>query len=223
MFPKQTEDQPKQFDREHILVFFSENLGFFQFVSVCLGLFRLLCFYTKQRVSMFWLNRNKQKTNRNSFIESIFCYFSENLGLFRLVSKQFCLFQLFWYRLETPKQTEIFCCWFHKTNRNRSCYSLFRFEPKFFYLLPEDPTLSPCSTEKVLLRTEMMEEQWVGINCPNYSNYGQLNKQLLSMPSDSEVPVFACKSSITICSEHEMWQKQKATKTYFQYKSTTTQ
>jgi hypothetical protein len=27
--PKQTEDQPKQFDREHILVFFSENLGFF--------------------------------------------------------------------------------------------------------------------------------------------------------------------------------------------------
>ena len=32
--PKQTEDQPKQFDREHILVFF-ENLGLFQFVSVC--------------------------------------------------------------------------------------------------------------------------------------------------------------------------------------------
>ncbi len=41
--PKQTEDQPKQYDREHILVFFSENLGFSglfwfvskQFVSVC--------------------------------------------------------------------------------------------------------------------------------------------------------------------------------------------
>ncbi len=27
--PKQTEDQPKQFDREHILLFFTENLEFF--------------------------------------------------------------------------------------------------------------------------------------------------------------------------------------------------
>jgi hypothetical protein len=34
---------------------------------------------------MFQLNRNKQKTNQNSFIESIFWYFSENLGLFRYV------------------------------------------------------------------------------------------------------------------------------------------
>jgi hypothetical protein len=32
--PKQTEDQPKQFDREHILLFFTENLGFFRFFSV---------------------------------------------------------------------------------------------------------------------------------------------------------------------------------------------
>jgi hypothetical protein len=31
---KKTEEQPKQFDREHILVFFSEILGFFQFVLV---------------------------------------------------------------------------------------------------------------------------------------------------------------------------------------------
>jgi hypothetical protein len=31
--PKQTEDQPKQFDREHILVFF-KNLRLFWFVSV---------------------------------------------------------------------------------------------------------------------------------------------------------------------------------------------
>jgi hypothetical protein len=60
--------QPKQFDREHILVFFSENLGFFRFVSVCFGLFQnslflLFRFYTetesfnisiepKQRVSI---------------------------------------------------------------------------------------------------------------------------------------------------------------------------
>jgi hypothetical protein len=44
--PKQTEDQPKQFDREHILQFFTENLGFswfflFFFVFfVFFGLFR---------------------------------------------------------------------------------------------------------------------------------------------------------------------------------------
>jgi hypothetical protein len=36
---KQTEDQPKQFAREHILVFFSENLEFSHFVLVCFGLF----------------------------------------------------------------------------------------------------------------------------------------------------------------------------------------
>jgi hypothetical protein len=44
---------------------------------------------------------------------------SENLGLFRFVTKQFCLFRLFRYRFETPKQTETFCFWFHKTNRKK--------------------------------------------------------------------------------------------------------
>ncbi len=32
--PKQTKDQPKQFDREHILQFFTGNLWFFRFLSV---------------------------------------------------------------------------------------------------------------------------------------------------------------------------------------------
>jgi hypothetical protein len=36
---------------------------------------------------VFRLNRNKQKTNRNSLTESIFWYFfAENLGLFQFVS-----------------------------------------------------------------------------------------------------------------------------------------
>jgi hypothetical protein len=35
--PKQTEDQPKQFDREHILLFFTVNWGVFRF-------FRFFCF-----------------------------------------------------------------------------------------------------------------------------------------------------------------------------------
>jgi hypothetical protein len=79
--PKQTEDQPKQFDMEYILVFFQEIWVFpvffslFWFVSI-----------PKQRVLMFRLNRNKQKTNRNSLIASIFWYFYENLGLFRFLS-----------------------------------------------------------------------------------------------------------------------------------------
>ncbi len=52
--PKQTEEQPKKLDREHIFVFFQKILG-------CFGLFRnsffrLFRFYTKtakQRISLF--------------------------------------------------------------------------------------------------------------------------------------------------------------------------
>ena len=81
--------------------------------NVCFGCFPSI---PKQKVSMFRLNRNKQKTNRNSLIESIFWYFSENLGLFRFDSKQFGLLRLFQYRFETLKQTKNFSFWFHKTN-----------------------------------------------------------------------------------------------------------
>jgi hypothetical protein len=55
---KQTEDQPKQFDREHILLFFTENFGFFRFfrffqifpvffVLFQNSLFQLFRFYTE--------------------------------------------------------------------------------------------------------------------------------------------------------------------------------
>ncbi len=83
--PKQREDQPKQFDREHILLFFTANLGFsgfFAFFSFFCIFFRFYLFVSKQcfgcfasipkqRVSMFRLNRNKQKTHPNSLKESI--------------------------------------------------------------------------------------------------------------------------------------------------------
>jgi hypothetical protein len=46
--PKQTEDQPKQFDREHILVFFRK----FRIFPVCFGLFG---FVSKQFVSVVML------------------------------------------------------------------------------------------------------------------------------------------------------------------------
>ncbi len=69
---------------------------------------------------MFRLNRNKQKTNRNSLIGSIFCYFlKEKLVFFRFFLFFFfffffSLFQLFRFYIETesydvsiePKQTE---------------------------------------------------------------------------------------------------------------------
>ncbi len=53
---KQTEYQPKQFDREHILIFITENFRFFLFFSVFsvfsffwvfFGLFQLFRFYTE--------------------------------------------------------------------------------------------------------------------------------------------------------------------------------
>ncbi len=97
------------------LVFFSVFLVCFE--TVCFGCFASI---PKHRVSMFRMKRNKQETHPNSLKESRFGYFSENLGLFRFVSvtKQFCLFRLFQCGFETPKQTEIFCFWFHETNRN---------------------------------------------------------------------------------------------------------
>ncbi len=47
--------------------------------NVCFGCFASI---PKQRVSMFWLNRNKQKTNRNSLIGSIFCDFYRKFLVF---------------------------------------------------------------------------------------------------------------------------------------------
>jgi hypothetical protein len=51
----------------------------------------------------FLLNRNKQKTHPNSVKESRYGNFSENLGLFRFVTKQICLFRLFRYRFHRNK------------------------------------------------------------------------------------------------------------------------
>jgi hypothetical protein len=91
----------------------------------------------KQRVSVFQLNQNKQKSNWNSFIESIFWYFSENLRLFRFVSICFetVLFvSVVRYRFKTPKQIETNQKFFvfgftkqSKHNTNRSCFGLFWF------------------------------------------------------------------------------------------------
>jgi hypothetical protein len=67
--PKQTKDKPKQFDRDHILQFFTENLWFFRFFRFFLFFFgfffgflrffrffsRFFWFVSKQFVSVFRL------------------------------------------------------------------------------------------------------------------------------------------------------------------------
>ncbi len=89
--------------------------------NVCFG----GCFGStpKQRISVFRLNQNKQKSYRNSLIENIFfLFFSENLGLFRFVLEQFVLFlpkqRVSMFRLNRNKQ---------KTNRKSSIESIFRY------------------------------------------------------------------------------------------------
>ncbi len=83
-------------DPSYILLFFTENLGFFRFsrfFSFIFGFFSVsfetVCFGCFASIPKQLLK------------ESIFEYFSENLGLFRFVSVCFGLF-------ETPKQTEFF-------------------------------------------------------------------------------------------------------------------
>jgi hypothetical protein len=123
-------------------VFFVFSVFSVCFETVCFGCFATI---TKQRVSMFGLNWNKQETHPNSLKESIFGYFSEHLGLFRFVSVCYetVLFVsvvsiyirntetnrnfLFLVSRNKPKQT-----------RNRSCFGLFRFEPKFIFVCFED-------------------------------------------------------------------------------------
>ncbi len=120
---------------------FSENLGFsglFLFVLVCFEIVCFCCFASipKQRVSMF-----RPTATKTVWYRAYFGIFYENLVLFRFVSKQFCFvcFDIGSKHGNKPKQTEIFCFCFQETNRthnpNRSCFGLFRFEPKLFFCL----------------------------------------------------------------------------------------
>ncbi len=98
--------EPKQTE-VNSLIDFSEKLGLFRFALVCYETVCFGCFasMSKQRVLMFRLNLNKQKTNRNSLIESIFWYFSENLVLFRNSSVYFSCFNISSKHRNKLKQT----------------------------------------------------------------------------------------------------------------------
>jgi hypothetical protein len=123
---------------------------------------------------MFRLNRNLQKTHPNSLKESIFVYVSENVGLFWFVTKQFCLFRLFRYRFETPKQTRFLFFDFTKQTETNPKQILFRFEPKFIFVCFEDtqPGLSAAAPQPLgLHRTSsagiQLPPQAVGCNILN--------------------------------------------------------
>ncbi len=81
--------------------------------NICFGCFASM---PKQRVSVFPLNRNEQKSNRNSMIKSLFWYFFRKFWVFPVCFGLFrnSLFQLFHFYTETesfdvkiePKQTK---------------------------------------------------------------------------------------------------------------------
>jgi hypothetical protein len=115
---------------------------------------------------MFRLNRNKQKTNRNSLIESIFGYFYENLGLFRFVSKQFCLFRFFRYRFE-----QFLFFGFTKQTETKPKQILFRFQPKFLFVCFEDtlPLMNTLSYTVSVRSKIQIFQQGIG---PSIVKYG---------------------------------------------------
>ncbi len=90
-------------------------------------------------VSVCFGSNREKKFNcfEDPLIENVFWRF---FGLFRFVLTKFCLFRLFRYLSETPKQTETnrnkskkcFLVSLNKpkNNRNRLSFGLFRFEPK---------------------------------------------------------------------------------------------
>jgi hypothetical protein len=159
--------------------------------NVCFSCFASI---PKQRVSMFRLNRNKQKTNRKSLIRAyILQFFYRKCMCFSVFSVFFSVFLVFFGFLfrcfgcfasipkQTvsidPKQTEdppkqfkreyIWVLNKPKQTRNRSCFGLFRFEPKIIFVCFEDtlPTRECCSF--LLLggggrHTRLRGRGWVG-------------------------------------------------------------
>ncbi len=90
----------------------------------------------KQRVLMFRLNRNKQKTNQNSLTESIFWYFSENLGL----------------------KHENFSFCFHETQPKQIFFWFFRLEPEFYFRF-EDTLVPTERFSSTIMKNSLPQHQ----------------------------------------------------------------
>ncbi len=137
--------------------FFFGFFGFFRLFRN--SLFRCFCCFAsipKQRVS---IDPKQTEDPPKQFKREYIWVFFRNLGLFRFVTKQFCLFPLFRYRFEKRKQTETFCYWFHETNAKQI---LFRFvsvrTENYFCLFRGHPT--PKQLEMTLTVDSSCQDSW---------------------------------------------------------------
>ncbi len=150
--PKQTENQTKQFDRENILLFFTENLGFFSvffcflsfffvFFSVCFETVSFSCFASipKQTVSI----EPKQTEDPPKQFEREYIW--EFFRKFRVVSvcyEKDLFVSVVSIKVRNTKTNRNFFFLVSrnkpKQTRNISCFGLFRFEPKFISVCFED-------------------------------------------------------------------------------------
>jgi hypothetical protein len=158
---------------------------FFSFFSVCFETVCFGCFSSipKQRVSMFLLNWNKQKTPPKQFKrEYIWVFFRK----FRVVSVCYetVLFVsvvsikvqntetnrnfLFFVSRKKPKQTRI-----------RSCFGLFRFEPKFIIVCFED-TLHPPHPPDRLWWCKIKEDENLTLKAFKKSRFWRFKKEITS-------------------------------------------
>jgi hypothetical protein len=162
---KQTKDQPK---RQQIC----SNINLFNtpYHKFCLfWLFRYRSETSKQTEKKFFGFAKKQTEKQPNQIEFRFAsvrtekkFFAfedplvENVfwRFFRFVSRKFCLFRLFRYRSETPKQTEKMILVSQnkpKNNQNRLSLGLFRFEPKKNFDCFEDTLSAAHNAAPIIL------------------------------------------------------------------------
>ena len=99
--------------------------------------------------SFLFRNSQFQQTHPNSLKESLFGYFSENLGLLRFVSvfyETVLFVSVVSIQVRNTETNRKFLLMVSrnkpKQTRNRSCFGLFRFEPKFLFVCFEDTLLT---------------------------------------------------------------------------------
>jgi hypothetical protein len=138
---KQTEDQPKQFDREHILPFLTENLGFFWFFSGFFffgffglfrnSLFRLFPFYTETESFDVSIEPKQTEDPRKHFkreyIWVFFRKFRVVLVYFGLLTNRSVCFGCFDIGLKHRNKLKFFVFGFTKQTETNAKQILFRF------------------------------------------------------------------------------------------------
>jgi hypothetical protein len=179
---KQTEDQPKQFDREHILLFFTENVEFFRFFVgffVCLvffGLFQLFRFYTETESFDVLIEPKQTEDPPEQFKrEHIWVFFrkfrvvSVCFGLLRNSSICFGCFDIGSKHRNKPK---FLVFGFTKQTETNAKQILFRFVSVrteiYFCLFRGHPTYE-CTVAQCHVAVRMRREESASIDCRDYN------------------------------------------------------